>query len=145
MSNLGYGYYYGDGLKKNMKQAYLYFSKAALLGELDALYMLGDMYMGGYFVEKDEKTAFRIYWDAYTRCKDRLEEFWAKQVYSSACFRIGKCFYEGKGIEQDTIKAEHFLAEAHCYYKLRMQKNDRFAEKGAKNAEEWLVKAINKG
>ena len=64
--------------------------------------------------------SYSIYWDAYTRCKDRLEEFWAKQVYSSACFRIGKCFYEGKGIEQDTIKAEHFLAEAHCYYKLRM-------------------------
>ena len=144
MLNLGYGYYYGNGLKKDMEMAYKMFTKAALLGVHEAIYKVGDMYANGYFVEKDDKAAFEMYGRSYVIAKEHLDELEGKQMYSSTCLRLGRCFRDGVGTERDMLAAEHFFAEAHYYFKVREACGDYFIEEGLKESKKALESILKK-
>ena len=141
MSNLGFCYLYGDGTEINYEEAYKTFSKAAVLGEGEAIVMIGDMYQKGLFVEKDPLTAYKMYVVAKDMAAGDLSELWAQQVYSDAQLRIGDCYYNGDGVEQNKTAAIRTYADALYYYELREAKGDFYSAAGYKRAKEKLAKA----
>lgn len=73
-NTLGYIYYYGrvnNGIAEYDK-AYKYYSLAALSGNVEARYKIGDMYRNGYYLKKNEQIAKSIYDSLYY---DALKEF----------------------------------------------------------------------
>lgn len=53
ISNLGYCYYYGRGVKENKDLAFSYFDMASRMGNINAMYRIGTMYLNGEVVPKD--------------------------------------------------------------------------------------------
>lgn len=59
---LGVCYFYGQGCKQNYELAYHNLVKSALSGKsAQALYLLGDMYLNGYYVKNDRLEANELY------------------------------------------------------------------------------------
>lgn len=59
---LGVCYFYGQGCEKNYELAYHNLVKSALSGKsAQALYLLGDMYLNGYYVNCDRLEASELY------------------------------------------------------------------------------------
>ena len=76
-------------------------------GHLISLYKIGDMYLNGYYVEKNEREAFEI----YMRCLDTMTDEAAPKVAGPVYLRLGKLFLRGLGTEK---KLESALI---CYQK----------------------------
>lgn len=110
--NLGYCFYYGRIGEPDYEKAYHYFALGALDGHLISLYKIGDMYLNGYYVPKNEKEAFFI----FMRCLDTMTDEAAVKVAGPVYLRLGKMFLEGLGTETNYKnalvcyqKAESFL------------------------------------
>lgn len=111
--NLGYCYYYARNMDKpDYEKAFHYFALGAFDGHLVSLYKIGDMYLNGYYVKKNEKEAFHI----YMRCLETMTDESAKFVAGPVYLRLGKMFLNGTGVEKDyksalvcSQKAESFL------------------------------------
>ena len=58
--NLGYCYYYGRDMEPDYEKAFHYFALGAFDGHLISLYKIGDMYLNGYYVEKNEREAYAL-------------------------------------------------------------------------------------
>ena len=69
ISDLGYIWYYGRTGERDYEKAYLYFKRAAEMGDASAQYKLADMYRNGYFVEKDEAKYRDMIEELYVRFK----------------------------------------------------------------------------
>ena len=141
--NLGFCYFYGDGVEKNYEKAYMAFSKAALVQDVpDAVIRLGDMYLNGYYVKKDEKAAVDLYFRMKRKTEKNLGDFGNLQAYSDVMRRIGDLYFEGRGVEKDVAKAIKCYADAlHCY-ELRERQNDFYASEGLKRTKEKLKRAM---
>ncbi|MCD7796505.1 MAG: hypothetical protein LUG95_02480 [Clostridiales bacterium] len=86
-----------------------------LFDDPNCLYKLGDMYLNGYFVEKNKKYAFTLYDRALEQCEDR-DDFCIGGIQ----FRLGKCLLRGIGTEVDVEQANTFLSVALIeFYKRR--------------------------
>lgn len=59
--NLGYCYYYGRDGEPDYEKAFHYFALGAFDGHLVSLYKIGDMYLHGLYVPKNEREAFFIF------------------------------------------------------------------------------------
>ncbi len=106
--NCGYCFYYGRHQEVDYPKAFEYFSLGALLyDDANCLYKLGDLYLNGYSVEKNEKYAFMLYSRALGRCREEDGECMA-----DAQFRVGKCLLLGIGTEQNVEKAHALLSYA---------------------------------
>lgn len=104
IENLGYCYYYGNGCTKSYKDAYENFSLAySLSHSCICLYKIGDMYKNGYYVEKNENAAFRLYENAYEiACREN-------RLYSGdAALRLADCYKNGVGTETDQDQALYY-------------------------------------
>lgn len=66
---LGYIWYYGRTGEVDYKKAFENFSKAAETGNVIASYKVADMYLNGYYVEKDYDKYCRIIESLYPRVK----------------------------------------------------------------------------
>jgi hypothetical protein len=58
---LGLCYYFGNGVRKNKKEALKYFKKATKYDYAAAICMLGDYYYFGEIVDEDEEEAIKCY------------------------------------------------------------------------------------
>lgn len=108
IENLGYCFYYGKGCTKSFEEAYKRFSLAYSLSKsCICLYKLGDMHKNGYYVEKNETAAFRLYKEAYDiACEDNY-------LYSGdAAMRLADCYKNGIGTETDIDAALHLYLDA---------------------------------
>lgn len=82
----GVCFFYGQGCEQNYEKAYFLLVKSALLGHSAiGLYLLGDMYLNGYYVKKDRPQGFELYTKALevvqeieTPILDRAEIFFRK-------------------------------------------------------------------
>ena len=135
MTNLGYCYYYGRDTAVDMKKAYQYFTKAAMFGERGALYKVGDMYLNGYFVRKDEPAAFHLYLKCY-QSFDEIEDTNDEDVYSGVCLRLARCLYEGIGAMKNLDAASDFANKAVHFFRVRYRRYDTFCEEGFRQAKE---------
>ena len=110
--NLGYCYYYSRDGKPDYEKAFHYFALGAFDGHLVSLYKIGDMYLNGLYVPKNEKEAFCI----YVRCMETMTQQAEGRVAGPVLLRLGGLFLDGIGTEEDAKsalvcfqKAESFL------------------------------------
>lgn len=143
-SNLGFCYLYGNGTDVDYEEAFKAFSKAALLDIGDAIVQLGDMYMYGWFVEKDPGTAYKYYVKARQLAVRDLSDWGMQQVYSDSVYRIGNCFFEGTGVEQDIMFAIKCYGDALYYFDLREKRGDSYSSKGYQRTLYRLTEAIGR-
>lgn len=104
--NCGYCFYYGKHQEVDYAEAFRYFEIGALLyNDPNCLYKLGDMYLNGYHVEKNDKYAFRLFDRALSICRDNDD---AGYCLADTQFRVGKCLLYGIGVDRN-IEAAHTL------------------------------------
>lgn len=98
-------YLYGDeeeGIKEDNQQALILLNKAYNYGCRLAAFDLGECYLNGWGVEKDEKAAFNYY-------KEAVGE---EEEHVRAMAQLGLCYYDGKGTERDLTKAAYYMSKA---------------------------------
>ena len=107
--NLGYCHYYGRSVPVDYEKAFHYFALGAFEGSTVSLYKIGDMYLNGYYVEKNPVEAFRI----YSRCLECLPDELATEAGGSILLRLGDCYLNGLGTMPDpqTALRAYTLAE----------------------------------
>lgn len=98
MVELGYCYYHGHSVPVDYEKAFSCYTKAALLSAHPAaLYKLGDLYANGYYVERDDLAAFRLYVTAL----QFIIAGGVAPLYPNICWRMGSCLQHGLGIDED--------------------------------------------
>lgn len=110
--NCGYCYYYGRHQEPDFKEAAKYFNIGAVLySDANCFYKLGDLYLSGKGVDKNERYAFRLYELALQEAEYREDE-----CIGDAQFRMGKCLLRGIGTEQNVEGAHALLTSALSYF-----------------------------
>ena len=134
--DIGVKYQTGDGVKKDLKKAILWFEKAASRNYDNALVSLGDLYYKGEGVKQDYKKAFELYSRALRReipsaqyrlglckyygrgtkqIKKAAVEWFQKaalQVDPEASYMLGVCYEKGEGVKKDLKKAKEHYKQA---------------------------------
>ncbi|MCR5165169.1 MAG: hypothetical protein K6C40_14225 [Thermoguttaceae bacterium] len=141
LCNLGYCFYYGRHQDVDYEKAYEYFLKGALLhNNINCLYKLGDMYLNGYGVDRNETYAFMLYERAWRTCEEENKKFGVSHCTPDIQFRMGKCFLKGIGTPVDALLALDYLTQALCgFYKRR--KTDPFVPGLIDGARELIERA----
>ena len=98
--DIGVKYQTGDGVKKDLKKAIMWFEKAASRNYDNALVSLGELYYKGEGVKQDYKKAFELFNRALRR------------NIPSAQYRLGVCNYYGHGTKQDKKAAVEWFKKA---------------------------------
>ena len=122
--NLGYCYYYGRSTNIDYKKAFHYFALGAFDGHITSLFKIGDMYRNGYYVDKNEDAAFRIYHHCY-------EELTNESLYfagADVMIRMADCYYQGIGTHIDYKNALYFYQQAERLYLDRLENGDYFVK-----------------
>ena len=91
--NLGGMYYKGEGVKKDDKQAFRFYLKAALQGDPAAQARLGTCYRLGEGVKQNADSSVRWYRKA------------AEQGLTRAQYNLGVTYVQGDGVEKDFKEA----------------------------------------
>lgn len=99
-NKLGYFYYYGKGVERNVSESVKWYRKAAEQGNAIAQHNIGVFYENGTGVIKDETEAVKWYYKA------------AKQGYASAQCSLGICYDLGRGINADKAEAVRWYRKA---------------------------------
>lgn len=119
LSNLGYCYYYGRSIPVDKVKAKECWEKAAILGDIAAVYKLGDMYRNGDLPQNPEyshalyRRAFDMAWECYDIyvCPDaylRMLKYYPEdlQEYTEDIRIIGEeCV---RMIEERIAKGDHY-------------------------------------
>lgn len=135
--NCGYCFYYGRHQEIDYGEAYKYFSiGASLFNDANCLYKLGDMYLNGYGIKKNEKYAFQLYEKAFDCFVDDYDD----NILADIQFRIGKCLLKGIGTKIDVERAHELLCQALInFYKRR--KTDHFVLGLIKSTKKLIAEA----
>ena len=147
--NLGYCYYYGRNMERpDYEKAFHYFALGAFDGHLISLYKIGDMYLNGYYVPKNEKEAFRI----YCRCLATMNDESAQYAGGPVFLRLAKMNMYGLGTERNLKvalvfyqKAESFLFDMVKDGKLMYKNSLRETIEGQMLARTFLFAELPKG
>jgi len=135
IKTLGYCYSYGSGVKKNKRTAKQYWERAAILGDANALYKLGDMYRNGDLKENLEYSR-ALYYRAYELTKDEKDY----NFYPDAVLRLLKHCGEDFTREEYRI-----LAEETVYgFKTRMENSKEFYTKKLYDEAVEILESIEK-
>ncbi len=138
--NLGYCYYYGRNMPVDYEKAFHYFALGAFDGHLISLYKIGDMYLNGYYVEKNPTEAFRI----YDRCLETMTEEAAPVVAGPVFLRLGNCFLNGVGVEENAKNALICYQNAERYLFDMVAGGDAMYKKSLQAAIDGQAKARKK-
>lgn len=109
--NLGYCYYYGRNMPVDYEKAFHYFALGAFDGHIISLYKIGDMYLNGYYVEKNPSEAFYI----YNRCLETMTDEAAPACAGPVFLRVGNAFLNGEGTEVNAKNALICFQKAEAY------------------------------
>jgi hypothetical protein len=99
-ASLGWMYYTGKGVKKDLKEAVKWFRLAAEQDHIIAENNLAVMYENGYGVPIDYKKAFIWYKKS------------AESGYSFAQYNLGRMYAEGKGVKKSVKEAKYWWLSA---------------------------------
>lgn len=135
--NLGYCYYYGRDMEKDYEKAFHYFALGAFDGHLISLYKIGDMYLNGYYVKKNEKEAYVI----YQRCLETMTEEAAPMVAGPVFLRLGNMLLNGRGTEEDAKSALICYQKAESFLYDMVKKGDVMYRKSLQAAIDGQAKA----
>ena len=108
----GLAYLYLENNNFNeLTKAFTNFNKAAALGDLNAIYKLGDLYRYGIGVEKDMKMASDLYLRAYEADYEKFISFY--NVNPPILYRAGDIYYYGLNKPVDYYTAFYFYNTAY--------------------------------
>lgn len=138
--NLGYCYYYGRDMERDYEKAFHYFALGAFDGHLISLYKIGDMYLNGYYVQKNEREAFMI----YMRCLQTMTDEAADTVAGPVYLRVGNMLLNGLGTEQDAKGALVCYQKAEAFLYDMVMNGDYMYKKSLKAAIDGQAKAREK-
>lgn len=120
---LGRAYEYGRFVDKDVDIALDYYQKAVSLGDMLSLCNIG----GIYYWDKEE---YKKAWDYYCRAEKAADE--GKTKSGLPYRRVGLCYYYGKGVDMDEVKAIEYLLKAvkrnHIYTIERVAKDIAVSE-----------------
>ena len=143
--NLGYCYYYGRDGEPDYEKAFHYFALGAFDCHLVSLYKIGDMYLHGLYVPKNEREAFFI----FMRCIETMTDEAARRVAGPVYLRLGRMFLEGTGVERNYKnslicfqKAEAFLYDMVHGGDVMYRKSLDDAMKGQETVREKLAEEL---
>ena len=125
ISNLGYCYLYGRSIEPNVSLALAYFTIAADLGVIDALYKLGNIYSSDEFVDKDEELEKYYYEKAIDALLDSYADY---EDYPSLSLAVGKETMEDGLFDTDLDRAFFLLKCAENGFKKYIDNGDDFYE-----------------
>ena len=91
--SLGWCYYYGKGIAKNLQEAVNWYKKSAGQDNSDAQFQLGNCYAWGKGVGKDLREAFTWYMKAAEQNDERAQR------------NVGICYYSGYGVAKNSERA----------------------------------------
>lgn len=94
------------------EQAYLWFSKAALLGNIDGYISCSDMFRWSNFVHHDPEASFDLL-QIVEGCTNPVTQ---PRLYADACYRLGVELRHGIGCGKDLERAKEYFAQAEKYY-----------------------------
>lgn len=97
---MGWHYYHGDGVPKNLEESFKWFQKAANLGESSAQFNVGMMYQKGEGVKQDLAEAAKWYRKS------------AEQGKASAQLNLGMMYISGRGVRQNIDEGAKWLSQA---------------------------------
>lgn len=171
---IGDCYEYGEGVEKNNSLAFQWHLKAAEHGNMHAQYSLAHFYE---WKNEDEKTKRIVEWssmaaekgDPMAQCdwgyfhvtgyggvpKDSSEAVkWyikaAEQDYSTALYRLGRCYDKGRGVEQNYYlaykcfrKAAEYNNPSALYFIGEYYRLGIWVKKDMYNAKKWYMKAAH--
>ncbi len=135
--NLGYCYYYGRNVPVDYEKAFHYFALGAFDGHLISLYKIGDMYRNGYYVKKNPTEAFHV----YDRCMELMTDKAAPHVAGPVFLRLGDCFLNGVGVEENAKSALICYQNAERYLFDMVAGGDEMYRKSLNAAVEGQAKA----
>ena len=138
--NLGYCYYYGRDGKPDYKKAFHYFSLGAFTDRLTSLYKIGDMYLNGLYVEKNEKEAFYI----YQHCLDTMSYTEKDRVAGPVYLRLANMYLDGIGTKEKPRTALKYYQKAERYLSDMVQAGDAKYKRSLNAAIEGQSKAREK-
>ena len=134
----GYCFYYGRHQKPDYAEAFKYFALGAMLhNDANCLYKLGDLFLNGYGVGKNENYAFLLYERSLLRSHDEDGD---KECIGDAQFRVGKCLLRGIGTEKNLDEAHMLLSFALLNF-YRRAGTDIFAAKLIKDTKDLIAEA----
>ncbi len=125
ISNLGYCYLYGRSIEPNVSLALAYFTIAADLGVIDALYKLGNIYSSDEFVDKDEELEKYYYEKAIDALLDSYSDY---EDYPSLSLAVAKETMEDGLFDTDLDRAYFLLKCAENGFKKYIDNGDDFYE-----------------
>jgi hypothetical protein len=100
MSSLGERYSRGDGVKKDQKEAFRWYSRGAEAGDVLAQRETGLRYLNGNGVAKDPSAAFSWFKKA------------AEQKDARSMFMVGQIYQKGNGVRKNTSEALRWFERA---------------------------------
>jgi len=127
-NTLGYIFYYGrtNDFQPEYDKAFKYFSIGAEGGFYESIYKLGDMYLNGYYVEKDPEKAVKLYTQVYEEVEYQFREEEFSGVFADISLRLGNLYRKGLGCRQDDYKALFIYTMADYAIKERMKYEEFF-------------------
>ena len=137
--NLGYIYEYGRVGEPDYDKAFeIYARAAALIGNFESLYKLGDMYSRGKAVKKDMKAAVSLWLKSYDVSENPLER-------GHSAFRLAKLVVKPEaddfGLTYDPLAALNLFQEAEFGFRLEIKNGASYYEKNMKKAIEGQKQA----
>ncbi|MDP8232272.1 MAG: tetratricopeptide repeat protein, partial [Candidatus Zophobacter franzmannii] len=138
--SLGFCYQTGQGVEKDLNEAFKWYLKAAELEFADAQYLLGYCYQNGQGVEADIDEAFKWYLKSVENGSSR------------GMYYLGSCYQDGQGVEADIDEALKWYLKAaengECrgMYKVGLcYQNGDGVEEDLDEAIKWYLKAAENG
>lgn len=130
-NTLGYIFYYGrtNNFQPEYDKAFKYFSIGAEGGFYESIYKLGDMYLNGYYVEKDPERAVKLYTQVYEEVEHQFREEAFGGVFADISLRLGSLYRKGIGCKQDDYKALFIYTMADYAIKERMKRQEFFGNR----------------
>ena len=136
--NCGYCYYYGRHQEVDYEKAHWYFELGGILfNDANCLYKLGDMYLNGYYVDKNEKYAFILFDRALQICQAQDD---TPSCIADAQFRVGKCLLYGIGTDRN-IETAHALLNFALLNFYKRRKTDPFVSGLIASTKKLIVEA----
>jgi len=141
-SNLGFIYYEGKLVPKDLKEAARYMRLAADKNNVRATYNLGVMYRDGLGVAQDSDKAFQLFLKAANEFR-----------YPAAGYAMGVAYYTGQGVQRDLIRAymwtklavdQGFKPRTNLMDTLASKMTPEQIEEGQRQVAEWIRDHKNK-
>jgi TPR repeat protein len=147
LCNLGYIYFYGRDVERDYERAYACYLKSANKNNPNAMFKVGDFFYEGIIKEQDYDKAFYWYSRAHHFATEQIVDgrrIIFPEVIPSICYRLGRAFLKGQGVDFDPLKALDLLQQAEIRFYEQVLDGDPFASETLEKTQKLISSARRK-